>query len=107
MIDRASDRTAALWPDVEYASQFVHAVAHGLGNPHEESAAMARRRVNGVLGSMQRRRAKARTPAGAFDHFPKITRSYHSGLFQAYAVPDLPRTNNDLEQVFGFQRCVF
>jgi hypothetical protein len=23
-------------------------------------------------------------------------------LFHTYAVPDLPRTNNDLEQLFGF-----
>ena len=61
MIGRALERTAALWPDVEYAYRFVHAVAHWLGNPHEESAAMVRRRVNGVLSAMQRHRAKAGT----------------------------------------------
>ena len=104
MIGRALERTAALWPDVEYAYRFVHAVAHWLGNPHEESAAMVRRRVNGVLGAMQRHREKAGTLAGAFDHFQKVTRSYRPGLFHTYAVPDLPRTNNDLEQLFGSQR---
>ena len=104
MIGRALERTAALWPDVEYAYRFVHAVAHWLGNPHEESAAMVRRRVNGVLGAMQRHRDKAGTLAGAFDHFQKVTRSYRPGLFHTYTVPDLPRTNNDLEQLFGSQR---
>jgi len=104
MINRALERTAALWPDVEYAYRFVHTVAHWLGNPHEESAAMVRRRVNGVLGAMQRHRPKAGTLAGAFDHFLKVTRSYRPGLFHTYAVPDLPRTNNDLEQLFGSQR---
>jgi len=104
MIDRALERTAALWPDVEYAYRFVHAVAHWLGNPHEESAAMVRRRVNGVLGAMQRHRDKAGTLAGAFDHFQKVTRSYRPGLFHTYAVSGLPRTNNDLEQLFGSQR---
>ena len=104
MIGRALERTAALWPDVEYAYRFVHAVAHWLGNPHEESAAMVRRRVNGVLGAMQRYRDKAGTLAGAFAHFQKVTRSYRPGLFHTYAVPDLPRTNNDLEQRFGSQR---
>ena len=104
MIDRALERTAALWPDVEYAYRFVHAVAHWLGNPHEESAAMVRRRVNGVQGAMQRHRDKAGTLAGAFDHFLKVTRSYRPGLFHTYTVPDLPRTNNDLEQRFGSQR---
>jgi hypothetical protein len=57
MIGRALERTAALWPDV-YAYRFVHAVAHGLGNPQDESAAMVRRRVNGVLGAMQQHRLK-------------------------------------------------
>ena len=104
MIDRALERTAALWPDVEYAYRFVHAVAHWLGNPHEESAVMVRRRVNGVLGAMQRHRLKAGSLAGALDHFQKVTRSYRPGLFHTYAVPDLPRTNNDLEQLFGSQR---
>ena len=104
MIARALERTAALWPDVEYAYRFVHTVAHWLGNPQEESAAMVQRRVNGVLGAMQRYRAKAGTLAGAFEHFQKVTRSYRPGLFHTYAVPDLPRTNNELEQLFGSQR---
>lgn len=104
MIARALERTAALWPDVERAYRFVHAVAHWLGNPQEESAAMVRRRVNGVLGAMQRHRDKAGTLAGALDHFQKVTRSYRPGLFHTYAMPELPRTNNDLEQLFGSQR---
>ena len=87
MIARALERTAALWPDVEYAYRFVHAVAHWLGNPHEESAVMVRRRVNGVLGAMQRHRLKAGSLAGALDHFQKVTRSYRPGLFHTYAVP--------------------
>jgi hypothetical protein len=41
---------------------------------------------------------------GAIDHFCKVTRSYRPGLFHCYAVPDLPRTNNGLEQMFGSQR---
>ena len=31
----------------------------------------------------------------------KVTRSYWPGLFHCYDVADLPRTNNDLEQLFG------
>ena len=33
-----------------------------------------------------------------------MTRSYWSGLFHCYDVADLPRTNNDLEQLFGAHR---
>lgn len=37
-------------------------------------------------------------------HFLKVTESYWPGLFHCYDVPDLPRTNNDLEQLFGSTR---
>ena len=30
-----------------------------------------------------------------------MMRSYRSGLFHTYAVPGLPRTNNDLEHLFS------
>lgn len=40
----------------------------------------------------------------ALAHFLKVTRSYWDGLFHCYDVPDLPATNNDLEQLFGAYR---
>jgi hypothetical protein len=40
----------------------------------------------------------------AIAHFLKVTKSYWRGLFHCYEYPDLPRTNNDLEQVFGSVR---
>jgi hypothetical protein len=36
--------------------------------------------------------------AAAAAHFAKVTASYWPGLFCCYDVPDLPRTNNALEQ---------
>ncbi len=42
--------------------------------------------------------------APAVDQFQKVTASYWPGLFHCYDVPDLPRTNNGLEQLFGSQR---
>ena len=53
---------------------------------------------------LARHRAKAGSLAGAIDHFCKVTRSYRPGLFYCYAVPDLPRTDNGLERLFGSQR---
>jgi hypothetical protein len=38
------------------------------------------------------------------EHFLKVTRSFWPGLFQCYDHPDLPRTDNDLEHVFGTYR---
>src|SRR5262249_25815588 len=53
---------------------------------------------------MTRHQAAAGTLAPALGHFRKVTRSYWPGLFPCYTVPELPRTNNDLEQVFGAYR---
>jgi hypothetical protein len=53
---------------------------------------------------MQRWRAKASDLQPAIIHFHKVTRSYWPGLFHCYDVPDLPRTNNDLEHLFGSHR---
>ena len=53
---------------------------------------------------MHRHRGKAGTLADAVGHFRKVARSYRPGLFHCYAVPGLPRTNNDLEHLFGAQR---
>ncbi len=42
--------------------------------------------------------------APAVDHFRKVTARDEPGLFHCYDVPDLPRTNNALEQYFGSAR---
>lgn len=104
MITRGLERTAALWPDIERAYAWVHQVAHVLNNHDEDSAVIVRRRLNGLLAAMHRHRGKAGTLADAIGHFRKVARSYRPGLFHCYAVSGLPRTNNDLEQLFGAQR---
>src|SRR5207302_11433436 len=53
---------------------------------------------------MEQHQAKAGTRAPAVGHFLKVTRSYWPGLLHCDSVPDLPRTNNDLEQFFGAYR---
>jgi hypothetical protein len=42
--------------------------------------------------------------APAVDQFRKVTASYAPGLFHCYDVPELPPTNNALEQCFGAVR---
>jgi hypothetical protein len=97
-------QTAALWPDIERAYPWVHKAAHILNNHDAEDAATVRRRFDGLLGAMTRHRDCAGDLSGAIDRFGKVTRSYRPGLFHCYSVPDLPRTNNDLEHEFGSQR---
>jgi hypothetical protein len=82
----------------------VHRAAHILGNEAGETAATVQRRFDGLVGAMARHRTSAGPLQAAVDHFRKVTRSYRPGLFHCYDVPDLPRTNNGLEQLFGSQR---
>ena len=81
----------------------MHAAAHILGTAGL-TATTARRQLGGLLGAMARHRSAAGELAGAVDHFVKVSRSYWPGLFACYEVPDLPRTNNALEQAFGSYR---
>ena len=94
--------TADLWPPIRVAYGWVHQAARILGAA--ETGRRAGERLGGLLGVMTRRREAAGPLAGAVDHFVKVTRSYWPGLFHCYAVADLPRTNNALEQLFGRHR---
>ena len=89
---------------MECAYAWVHAAARILGNRGDESAALVQRRFDGLIGAMLRHRDRAGALSPAIEHFAKVARSYRPGLFHCYGVPGLPRTNNDLEQLFGSQR---
>lgn len=65
---------------------------------------MVRRRFDGLIGAMHRHAAKAGGLSFAVAHFHKVATSYRPGLFHTYEVAGLPRTNNDLEQLFGSAR---
>jgi hypothetical protein len=101
LLARGLKDTAALWPAVEVAFGWVHQAAHLLANEAGLTGAQVRRQLSGLLGAMSRWQTHAGSLAKAVEHFATVTRSYWSGLFHCYDVPDLPRTNNDLEQFFG------
>ncbi len=96
--------TAELWPDVRVGYRWVQQAAHILSNQAQHEVLTVQRRLGGLLGAMTRYQAAAGTLAPALGHFRKVTRSYWPGLFPCYTVPELPRTNNDLEQFFGAYR---
>jgi len=96
--------TAPLWPTVRVAYGWVYRAAHILTNEEQRTGAAVKRRLSGLLGAMTRHQAAAGALAPALAHFLKVSRSYWPGLFHCYEVPELPRTNNDLEQCFGAHR---
>jgi hypothetical protein len=104
LIEDGLEQTSAFWPDIARAYKWVHQAAHILNNHDAEDAATVQRRFDGLVGAMTRHGASAGSLSQGVKHFCKVTRSYRPGLFHCYAVPDLPRTNNDLEHEFGSQR---
>jgi hypothetical protein len=63
-----------------------------------------RRRYRGLVAAIARHADTAGGLGEAISHFRKVTRSYWPGLFRCYDVEGLPRTNNELEQLFGSYR---
>ena len=104
LLTRGLEATAALWPDIQTAYAWVHQAAHLLANDAGQGADDVRRAYADLLADMRQHRDTAGVLAPAVDHFLKVTASYWPGLFHCYTVPDLPRTNNDLEQYFGTAR---
>lgn len=99
------EASAPLWPPIQTAYALVHHAAHLLAN-HDDLAAAALRQAyhEQVLTPWRAHEGPDDPLAGAAAHFAKVTASYWPGLFHCYDVPDLPRTNNDLEQYFGSAR---
>lgn len=103
MVSRALAATALVWPPLRVAFGWVHQAAHQLGQ-EGCSGEQVRRQLGGLLGAMTRHRDQAGPLARGVDHFVRVSRSYWAGLFACYDTPELPRTNNDLEQAFGSHR---
>lgn len=93
-----------MWPGIRRGYGWVHQAARILKNESASPGAVVRRRLGGLLGAIRRHRPAAGKLAAATGHFLKVTKSYWPGLFHCYGVPDLPRTNNDLEHLFGSNR---
>jgi hypothetical protein len=82
----------------------VHEAAHVLGSSEQKSAVEVECAYAAVLDKIQGCQATNGLLGRAARQFLKVTRSYRDGLFACYRVPDLPRTTNELEHVFGSTR---
>jgi len=103
-VRRGLDETAAAWEPIRRAFEWVHRVARVLKNDSGCSGREVRQRCAGLLGAMRRHRDRSGALVEGLDHVRKVSASYWPGLFHCYDNPDLPRTNNDLEHLFGSHR---
>src|SRR5205085_9819530 len=109
LIRRGLEKTAALFPEVRQGFGWVRRVARLLDNPEGLSGEPIKKRLRVLLGRMgaEAGRAQQRAQQGLAEglrHFVKVSHSYEPGLFHCYDVAGLPRTNNDLEHLFGSYR---
>jgi len=104
MLVRALAHTAPLWEPIYLTYCWVHRAAHILKNEENLRVEELRREYRYLLSEMSSRREEAGELSGAVSLFLKVTKSYWKGLFRCYRFPDLPRTNNDLEHLFGSAR---
>ena len=101
MLSTALGQTASLWQPIATAFDWVHQVAVLLDNDAQLDGNHVRDRLEHLLQQMEHDKGQAGDLASGIDHFLKVTRSYAPGLFHCYDLAGLPRTNNDLEQLFG------
>ena len=104
LLTKALSRTATLWPPLKSAYALVYQATHILANHEQQTGAQIRETYLAHLAHMQEQKTSLGTLSTAIDHFVEITENFAPGLFHCYDVPDLPRTNNELEHCFGVAR---
>jgi hypothetical protein len=98
------EATASLWPPIQAAYVFVHRAAHLLANHEQRETVALQHAYQQLLAELRWTQERLGPLAEAATHFRSVTASYWPGLFTCYDVPDLPRTNNELEHYFGSAR---
>ena len=98
------DATAPLWSPIQAAYGFVHRAAHLLANHDQLETPALQQTYQHLLAELRTAQPSLGPLADAVAHFRTVTASYWPGLFACYDLPDLPRTNNDLEHYFGSAR---
>ena len=104
LLERGLADPADVWAPIQQAYAWVHQAARILNNEAGLTGPEVQRRLSGLVGAVTRWRPQAGDLAPALAHFLKVTRSFWPGLFACYTVDGLPRTNNDLEHLFGSHR---
>ena len=94
-----------MFPPIEQANAWVHQLAQILANAEHLPARKVRARMLHWLADLQAQKPQLNPQqVKIIEHVVKTTHSFAPGLFHCYHVPDLPATNNDLEQCFGAVR---
>ena len=81
--------------------KWIHSCVKLLDNEKQLPRMSVQQRFGAWMIFMSDHKEQLGSLADSIPYLLKITRSYWSGLFHCHQVDNLPKTNNDLEQVFG------
>ncbi len=95
--------TERLWAPLQTAQSWLVRAAEVLANKEGADAATVECAYRALLEEVVMAKSDEAVREWATT-FYTVTRSYWRGLFHCYDMPELPRTNNDLEQYFGKAR---
>jgi hypothetical protein len=104
LLTRGLAETEQLWPDVQTGYVWVHRTAHILTNTDHLSSTEVRQQYEDLLEEIRSSGSLTAPLNEMTATFLKVTTSSWPGLFHCYDEASLPRTNNDLEHVFGSTR---
>lgn len=90
-----------MWSPIAIAYDWVHEAAKLLDNQAGLNVSLIQLCFQALLNAMSACRTWVAPLESGVAHFLKVTDSYWSGLFHCFSVSGLPRTNNDLEHIFG------
>ncbi len=103
LVRRGLFATERFWGPLQTAQRWIARAGEVLANEERAGAARVEEKYREVLEDVLKAKGDARVAEWA-TIFYKVTRSYWRGLFECYDMPELPRTNNELEQYFGAAR---
>jgi hypothetical protein len=95
--------TKQYWEPLRRAHDWMARASTVLANEEQADAATVEERYRAVLEEVMTDKEDQEVGAWAV-HFYTVSRSYWRGLFHCYDVPEVPRTNNELEQYCGKAR---
>lgn len=98
---RGLDATAPCWPELVIAHGWLEEAAQILANPEGADSATVQARYDVLLADIQDEAMPSAKLQALAAQFAKVSARYGASVFACYDVAGLPRTNNDLEQVFG------
>ena len=100
-MEHGLNQNVAHWSELTLARKWIHQAVTILDNEEHLPVSFVQQRFGAWMIFMSDHKEQLGSLADSINHLLKITRNYWSGLFHCYRVENLPKTNNDLERVFG------